>query len=57
MKNVPALHIPGCGTKCPLASLYQLYEDILPTQSFDEECQLHDGETLHPCGNPENNSL
>lgn len=57
MKYVPPLNIPGCGSKCPLATLYQLYRDVLPTQSFDDACKLRNGETLPPGGNPENNSL
>lgn len=57
MKTLPALQIPGCGVKCPLAKLYQLYKDILPTQSFDDECKLRTGEVLPASGNPENNSL
>lgn len=49
--------IPGCETHCPLSNWYQIYKDILPTQSIEEECRLHEGETLPPGGNPENNSL
>lgn len=37
--------------------MYELYNEILPQKSFDEECVLHEGETLPPGGNPENNSL
>lgn len=33
------LFIPNCGKKCPLARFYELYEDILPTNDFDVECQ------------------
>lgn len=47
------LEFPGCGTKCHLDDLYDIYEDILPTQSFEEECALRYGESLAPGGNPE----
>lgn len=53
-KKLYTFNIPNCGTKCPLNKFYQLYQHILPTQSFDKECQLHDGETLLATGNPEN---
>lgn len=55
MTNLPPLEIPGCGTKCPLTDLYNLYSDVLPTQSFEEECVLRDGEVWR--WNPENISL
>lgn len=55
--NISALEIPYCGTKCPLDRLYHLYEDILPTQTFEEECKLRDGESLLIDGNPENDAL
>lgn len=32
------LNIPECGEKCPLEKMYQLYDKILPQQSFEEEC-------------------
>lgn len=32
------LHIPNCGLLCPLADFYVLYNDVLPTESFDDEC-------------------
>lgn len=52
-----SLNIPKCGVKCPLTRLYSLYEDILPTKSFEDACTLQEGETLPPGGNPENNAL
>lgn len=52
-----SLSIPGCGEKCPLSKWYQLFKDILPTGSFEEECRLRKGEILPESGNPENNSL
>ncbi|XP_037041769.1 prostatic acid phosphatase-like [Bradysia coprophila] len=55
--NPQPLFIPDCGLKCPLSSWYEKYKDILPTQSFPDECRLRPGETLPPDGNPENNSL
>ena len=54
--DIPALEIPNCGQKCALEKLYELYRDIIPTQSFEKECELRDGETL-PDGILENNSL
>lgn len=44
--DVSPLEIPNCGTECPLSRFYELYRDILPTQSFDRECALHDDESL-----------
>ncbi|KAG4079654.1 hypothetical protein HA402_010434 [Bradysia odoriphaga] len=55
--NPQPLFIPDCGLKCPLSSWYEKYKDILPTESFPDECRLRPGETLPPDGNPENNSL
>lgn len=52
--NIPAMEIPKCGTKCPLNKMYELYDEILPKNSFEEECQLREGESLPPGGNPEN---
>lgn len=49
----PALNIPNCGIKCPLDKWYELYENVMPTQSFIEECKLREGEILPPGGNPE----
>lgn len=34
------LFIPNCGEKCPLSKLYELYQEILPTEDFDTECRL-----------------
>lgn len=48
--------MPNCGTKCPLDKMYEWYDDILPEQSFDEECKLRDGEFLPLDGNPETNN-
>lgn len=48
IKNISPLNIPNCGEKCPLDDLYKLYEDVLPTEGYEEECELHDGETLSP---------
>lgn len=51
------MEIPNCGTKCPLYRMYELYDDVLPKQSYEKECQLRDGETYPPGGNPELNEL
>lgn len=42
------LNIPNCGEQCPLFKLYKLYDDVLPRESYEEECELRDGETLSP---------
>lgn len=34
------LHIPNCGLSCPLADLFLLYKDFLPTESFENECNV-----------------
>lgn len=46
--KLPPINIPGCGPKCPLEKLYQIYADVLPTRSHDDECALRDGEILPP---------
>lgn len=51
--NIPALEVPNCGTKCPLNKWYEVYKSILPTQTFEEECELRGGEILPASGNPE----
>lgn len=52
-----SLDIPNCGVKCPLKKLYNLYEDVLPTESFEDACKLLENEILPLGGNPENNAL
>lgn len=47
-ENISPLYIPNCGTKCSLANFYELYEEVLPTDSYEEECKLRDVETLSP---------
>lgn len=44
MNDPLLLGIPKCGQKCTLKKLYNLYSNILPTRSFDEECALRNGE-------------
>lgn len=51
--NISALEIPNCGAKCPLNKWYEVYKSILPTQTFEEECELRDGQLLPASGNPE----
>lgn len=34
------LFIPDCGQKCPLTKMFEVYEDIIPTEDFDIECRL-----------------
>lgn len=40
-KNVLPLYIPKCGYKCSLEKILKLYEAVIPTKSYDEECQIH----------------
>lgn len=47
----PAMEIPNCGTKCPLSKWFELYADILPTKSYEEEC--HMDEPVDYSQNPE----
>lgn len=54
---IPPLLFPGCEERCSIEKLHELYGNILPTQSFEEECRLHEGETLPPGGNPESYAL
>lgn len=39
-ENIPAMDIPGCGTKCPLNKLFDIYSSIISTQDFDTQCRL-----------------
>lgn len=55
--DIPALRIPNCGYKCPLEKVFELYDGILPTQSYDKECELRAGEELPTGGNPESFSV
>lgn len=34
-----ALSIPGCGVKCTLKQFFDLYQDIIPGDDFEEECR------------------
>lgn len=34
------MRIPGCGTLCPLQRMFELYEAVLPTGTWEEECRL-----------------
>lgn len=34
------LYIPNCGQRCPLNKIFEMYQDILPTEDFDTECRL-----------------
>lgn len=40
---VVPLPIPNCGLSCPLDDLYVLYKDVLPTESFEDECIVKGG--------------
>lgn len=50
--NIPPIDIPGCGTKCPLTKLYDIYKNILPTRDFKDECAISGDQQLEA-----NNSL
>lgn len=47
------MEIPNCGSKCPLNKWYEQYKDILPTRSYEEECQLNNDDVLPSYPNPE----
>lgn len=32
------MSIPDCGFRCPLKDMYRLFNNILPTRSFEDEC-------------------
>lgn len=34
------ISIPNCGQKCSLEKLYVVYQDILPTKDYDDECHV-----------------
>ncbi|KAG4079489.1 hypothetical protein HA402_005186 [Bradysia odoriphaga] len=34
------INIPGCGYACPLEKMYEIYDNILPKQPFDVECEI-----------------
>lgn len=36
--NLKPINIPGCGTKCPLDQLYDIYSDVIPLD-VEKECQ------------------
>lgn len=40
-ENPLPMNIPGCGEKCSLDQLYDIYKDIIP-RDFDSECDLPD---------------
>lgn len=46
------LNIPSCGTKCPIEKFYEIFKDLIPTGSYDEECQLKAGFNF---GGPQSN--
>lgn len=50
--DFPALEIPSCGSKCPLSKWYELFGNILPTKSYEEECHM-DPPVPDPKDNPE----
>lgn len=41
-ENLPPIEIPGCGIKCPLQTLYKLYDEILPKEheTYESLCRL-----------------
>ncbi|XP_031637767.1 lysosomal acid phosphatase-like [Contarinia nasturtii] len=34
-----ALNIPNCGKKCPLDQFYRIFQNIIPSDNYDEECK------------------
>lgn len=51
-KIIEPLKLPNCDLECPLANLFKIYAEILPTQTYDDACQMRPGETMPPGGNP-----
>lgn len=39
-KTLELLYIPKCGYACPLQKLYTLYDNILPKNDIQTECNL-----------------
>ncbi|KAG4068617.1 hypothetical protein HA402_004958 [Bradysia odoriphaga] len=39
-KTPEPMQIPGCGTQCLLSKMFEIYDDIIPKKSFDDECEL-----------------
>lgn len=39
-ENPLPLNIPMCGTKCSIEKFYEIYEKIIPTANFEEECEI-----------------
>lgn len=39
-ENPPPLEIPFCGSKCSVEEFSSIYSDIIPTESFEDECEL-----------------
>lgn len=39
---IPPIEIPNCGIKCPLEEMFELYQDILPSDNdtFESLCSL-----------------
>lgn len=33
------LAFPYCGTQCSIKDLQRIYQDIIPTESFEDECR------------------
>lgn len=47
--DLKPISIPNCGHSCPLERMYQLYEDVLPTKTFEEECSSTDACYTEKC--------
>lgn len=41
------LEIPGCGRRCAVQRMFELYEPVLPTGEWTEECALPNGTTAN----------
>ena len=39
-ENLSPLNIPSCGVKCSLADFRRIYASIIPTDTFEKECEV-----------------
>lgn len=39
-ENLSPLNIPSCGVKCSLENFRRIYEAVIPTETFEMECQV-----------------
>lgn len=39
-ENLSPLNIPSCGVKCSVENFRRIYEAVIPTETFEKECQV-----------------